>query len=130
MVRLNDQRFRLLSDRMPRPVAYIDNNQCFQYANRAHDHWYGSDQKEIRGRHVRVVLGNEAYEVLRPHLEYALAGTTAEYETCLPNMDGGERYVQVTCLPDIDETGSVAGCFIMAEDITARKEAEMAFAAA
>ena len=76
------------------------------------------------------MLGNEAYEVLRPHLEYALAGTTAEYETCLPNMDGGERYVQVTCLPDIDETGSVAGCFIMAEDITARKEAEMALAAA
>ena len=129
LVRRDNQRLRLFADALPQPVAYVDQDQCLQFNNRAYDQWFGSNQEEIKGSHVRDLFGAEAYGVLRSYLENALAGGNAKYEARWPGVDNYERRCQISCRADIDETDAVAGCFILVQDTTARTAIDPALAA-
>ncbi len=127
-IRRRELRLRLLTDALPLLISYVDKDQRYQFNNRAYENWFGHSQEETKGRHVKDVLGSEAYQVLLPHVENALAGNTIDYEARVPYKDGGERYIHATYVPDIDRNGSIEGFFVLVEDITARKQAELVLA--
>jgi PAS domain S-box-containing protein len=78
----------------------------------------------MHGKHLREVLGEEAWISVRPHVERALAGEVVTYDTEIANPMGGRRWISVTYTPDFGPGGEVRGFVVLVVDITARKQAE------
>jgi PAS domain S-box-containing protein len=113
-----------LVDALPQLVAYIDADQRYRFNNRAYQEWFGFRVEELTGRHMRDVLGEEAYEVVRPHVEAALAGREVTYEAYAPYKSGGGRHIEARYVPFRPAPdGLVRGFFVLVSDISERRRA-------
>ena len=120
----DEGRLRLILNSIPAPVSYVDTSQRFRYNNGAYDHWVGRPHLELYGSHMREVLGEKAYAVVRPYAERALAGESVSFEEELEYADGLRRFVNVSYIPDFDELGRVRGFVALVRDLSERKHAE------
>lgn len=120
----SDQKVRQLASSLPAYVAYVDAHQRYTFVNETYAHGFMLATHEIVGRSVREVLGADAYASIRSHLELALRGERVRFEGRLRIPSDGERFLEVTYVPDRRPDGSVAGCFVSAIDLTERKRAE------
>ncbi len=124
-LRRSEERLRLLTDALPVLISYVDENQCYRFSNREYEKWFGHPREDVQGRHLKQVLGEEAYAALRPRVEAALSGEWVTFEEFIPYERAGRRYVRVSYIPDWQE-GKVRGCFALIEDMTDRRQAEEA----
>lgn len=108
---------------LPMQFAYIDAGRCYRFNNRAHHATCTEPDAAYFGRSVRDVLGVHVYRQVEPYLDQALAGRRADFELRLP-VGEAFRDLAVSYLPDVAEGGQVKGLFVLADDITARKQAE------
>lgn len=108
---------------LPMQFAYIDANRCYRFNNRAHHAICPGPDRANFGRSVRDVLGEHVYCQVEPYLDQALAGQRVEFELRLP-VGAAFCDLAVSYLPDVAEGGLVKGLFVLADDITARKQAE------
>lgn len=116
---------QLLIDAMPVLISYIDSEHRYRFNNRTYELWFGSTREALRGRHMREVLGDAAYERVLPSVEQALAGNPVHLEAELDYKGAGRRQVDVRYLPHRIE-GNVDGFIVVVEDITDRKRSERA----
>ncbi|URD49005.1 PAS domain-containing protein [Chroococcidiopsis sp. CCNUC1] len=115
----------LITNTVPALIAYVDLNQRYRFVNRTYEQWFGHPATEICGRHIRQVLGEAAYEKIRPYVEQALAGRAVRYESQVPYQDGGVRYIEAVYIPQFDSRGQVEGFVSLVSDMTDRKRAEL-----
>jgi len=121
-----DRRLRVITDAVPALISYVDSAYRYRLANLAYEHWFGQPREEIPGRHVREVLGEGAWEQVRPHMERALRGELVSFEAELPYEGSGPRWVHVIYAPDRDADGNVNGFAVLVTDIGPAKAAERA----
>jgi PAS domain S-box-containing protein len=115
---------RLIIDSLPALISYVNSDQRYTFVNRAYTEQFHSDLSAIIGRTVREVLGEEKYRGVQPRLEAALRGEAQRYEFDLRALSGGEsRHNEVTYVPHRLDNGAIAGCFVIATDITEREQA-------
>jgi signal transduction histidine kinase/ActR/RegA family two-component response regulator len=76
------------------------------------------------------VLGEAAYERLKPHVNAALQGQREAFEAEIPYKDGGIRFIHAEYVPDEDRDNVVRGFYVLVTDITQTKRAELALRAA
>jgi len=107
-----------IADALPVLISYVDADLRYQFNNREYEQWFGLAREELRGRTLAEVVGDAAFEVVRPHVERALAGEPVEYETLIPYRHAGERWVRATYTPDIDGDGRVRGYYALVVDIS------------
>lgn len=117
------RRFRLLIDRLPALIGYWDKDMRNVIANDAYVEFFGMSPGEIRGRHIREVLGEAVYALNLPYIEGALAGREQLFERTLVDARGATRYTQASYIPDIVDD-EVQGFYVLVTDVTARVEAE------
>jgi PAS domain S-box-containing protein len=96
----------------------------YLFANRACVEFMGLPRERIVGQDVRTVLGAEAFEAIRPHVEAVLRGEVVEFETEVPYRQGGPRFMHVRYVPDHTATGEVCGWFASISDVSEQKRAE------
>jgi PAS domain S-box-containing protein len=111
---------RVITDTLPMLIASVDREHRYLWNNAAYQTWFGQPRDSLAGRHMRDVLGPDAYEAIRPHVEQALAGRTVHFETRLDYASGGSRDVSVTYVP-MRTGGETAGMVVFVEDVTQRK---------
>ena len=116
---------RGVADALPVLLAYIDRNQRYRFNNRAYEEWFGHRREDLAGKHMREVLGEAAYEGLRPMVERVLQGEKHSFEQFVPYKDGGPRHVAIDYVPD-RRGDTIAGFFALVRDISERKRAEQA----
>ena len=119
----NEERLRLITENIPALISYIDAKQVFRFNNKTYEDWLGVPRAQITGRPVKEVLGEQAYEKFRPHIEAALSGKRVSFETELPR-NGAVRHVQGTYVPQRGKQGEVLGIYGLVSDITQLKRAE------
>ncbi len=125
-LRQSEEKLRLLTDALPVLISYIDSEQRFRFNNRHFEAWFGRARSEFSGKHVRKVIGESAYERIRPHLERALSGSPARYEAVVEDFRGERKFIEGVYVPHFDRQGKVLGCFALISDITNRKHTEIA----
>ncbi|RPH36925.1 MAG: PAS domain S-box protein, partial [Planctomycetota bacterium] len=123
-VRAGAQQLRLIADALPSRISYVDREWRYVFTNRAYEEWFGCAAAGLVGKHIWEVLGDEAFEVLRPYAERALRGERVEYEALFPFKVGGARWMSTNYVPDVRPDGTIAGFFVLATDISARKRSE------
>ncbi len=120
-------RTRNIADNLPVLIAYLDKEQRYQFTNQHYQTQWGIDPQAMLGRTVHEVFG-EASRSWQGDLELALSGVRVHYERT-SHLHGSDEHFLVDLVPDIDDEGKVQGTYLMAMDITARKNAELKQAA-
>lgn len=119
------RRLRQLIDSVPAMVSYWDRGLCNVVANEAFIEFFGKTPAEIRGRHLREVLGEDLFGLSQGHVERVLAGAKQVFEHTLTDRHGGTRHVETNYIPNIVR-GEIDGFYVQVTDVTARVEAERA----
>lgn len=112
----SEARLRLLADSLPALVGYVDREDRFRFANRAYETWFG--MRDVAGRTVREVWGDERYAIIQPNMARALAGERVTFEYRFADSRGQERQVLAEYVPDVDAQGAVRGFFVLGTDVT------------
>jgi PAS domain S-box-containing protein len=123
-MRVTEGQLQIVADTLPGLIAYIDAEQRYRFNNRAYWEWFGYSTPDMRGRHIKELLGDSAYEMILPYVEAALAGHTVKFEQIIPYKGAGNRHVVVCYIPDCAADGEVKGFFAVTRDITTEKDRE------
>src|SRR3954464_6680200 len=120
---MNSALLRVLAEKLPATLAYCDTSECCQFANRAHEQWFGVAPEAIIGKHTREFLG-PFYALSKAHIDAALQGHEQVFEREMPDPAGGPtRFAQIQYIPHLVD-GTVQGICVLGVDITRRKRAE------
>ena len=125
-----EQRIRLFANAVPTMMSYIDEQEHYQFVNRAYRTTFGRNGKQILGRALRTVLGEAEHAYRRPYIDRALRGSTVVFDLTLPSADGEPRFGLATYVPHRDQKGKVIGFFALIQDITERRRAQRILEAA
>jgi PAS domain S-box-containing protein len=119
-----ENELRTIADALPVLIASVDSQQRYRFNNKAYLQWFGYSAKEVEGKHIREVLGETAYEGIRPYIEAVLSGQQITFESKVPYKDGGTRYISATYVPQVGSQGEIEGYVGLVSDISDRKAAE------
>jgi len=108
---------------LPAMVGYWDSELRNRMANHAYIEFFGKTPEELRGTHIRELLGPELYEQSLPYIEGALTGGTQLFDRKMHTPSGEVRYTQVSYIPDVIDD-EVRGFFVLVTDITERRQIE------
>ncbi len=125
-LRRSERQLQLILDGGPTLISYVDAGFRYRWVNRSYESRFCQAREQIRGRHVREVQGDAAWEVLRPYGQRALEGRTVLYEGQLAPPGAAAGWVRATCTPDFDESGKVLGFVVHATEISDVKRGEAA----
>jgi diguanylate cyclase (GGDEF)-like protein/PAS domain S-box-containing protein len=107
------------------PIAYVDRDQRYQFANKAFADWLGKRVDEIVGREVIEVLGRELYQLYHAYVEAAIGGERTGYERQLFSTVRGGIWIRVDYYPDRSAQGHVRGFLITYTDVDQLKRLEL-----
>jgi len=118
----SERQMRTIADALPPLIAFVDVQGRYRFANAAYENHFGLAAESIIGHRIVDVVGREAYASIAPHLNKALAGEALSYELELANLVNNKtEFKQVTYVPEINESGEVLGCHVLAVDVTEQK---------
>ncbi len=124
-LRQREDEMRLITNAVPALISYVDAQQRYRFNNRGYEEWHGISASDIYGKTIKEVVGESVYESIHPYVEAVLSGAQVTYETHLQYKDGAIRYVNVSYVPQFN-SDEVVGFVALIQDITERKEAEIA----
>ena len=119
----SESRMRAITDNIPALVAQLDLNQRYLFANSYFSQMFGINSKDMIGRTIREIRGEEVYAHLEPHIQNVLKGNADSFEGS-SIVNGQEYYYQSYYVPDRDSAGNVKGFYSLTFDITPQKVAE------
>jgi diguanylate cyclase (GGDEF)-like protein/PAS domain S-box-containing protein len=99
------------------PIAFVDKERRFQFANESMMEWNGSQSESIIGKRVGEVFDPHVYEKFMPHLDRALAGTETVFEREIGAPDGNRRWARLRCVPQRNSAGSIDGFYVVVFDV-------------
>ncbi|WP_353259917.1 PAS domain S-box protein [Prochlorothrix hollandica] len=109
-------------------IALLDCNYIYRVVNQAYLKRLNKHYSDIVGHSVDEILGNSTqFKVIKQNLDRCLAGETVQYETWLEYPCPGHYFLSVTYTPYRDLKGNVANIIASIRDLTALKQAEIAF---
>ena len=119
------RQYQLVMDALPVLIGYVDQEQKYQFTNRAYEAWFNQKPEELLGRTVREVVGEAAYEATQDYIERALAGEALDFEARMPYREDFVKHIRTSFVPDV-QAGRVAGFYSLVSDVTEQVEAREA----
>jgi PAS domain S-box-containing protein len=113
-----------IADALPVLIAYLDTQERYTFVNKALAEWFGLPRKEILGRTMREVIGDEAYRARQPMISAALAGERQWFAAGFDHRTRGQLAVQSEYIPQKSASGQVDGLVILVQDVTEQRIAE------
>jgi PAS domain S-box-containing protein len=123
VLRDRTEELRMLTDAMPMMISYLSSDQRIQFNNFAFERISGLTSEQIKGKHLREVVGVEAYERVQPYIETTLRGTRVHFEEQITTMDGAYWWL-IHFLPRVNTNGAALGFYALITDITDLKQSE------
>lgn len=115
-------RFRMVTNSIPFLLAYLDRDITYRFINEPFCQWFGLPRSAILGAPMRAMVGEEAYELARPHIQKALAGEKTSLTNRFRHADGSVHIARSTYIPDRQPDGQVRGFISSIDDITYQEE--------
>ena len=122
----NAEELRLIANAVPALLSYLDVEARYVWCNEGYRRAFGYTAEQIRGKHVREVLGIAGWESVRPHLTRALSGEPVTFENRVLLQNGALYEGHVWFAPHRDANGAVCGVVVMVNDVTDQKATERA----
>jgi diguanylate cyclase (GGDEF)-like protein/PAS domain S-box-containing protein len=117
-------RMRAIADSVPAVIAYVNRDERVEFTNAGFDRMLGLAPGAAVGSDLRTALGEAGYARLQPLIQAVLRGERGRVEDV--HSEDRRRHQMIDYLPDLDADGLIAGFYVLAMDISERKEAELA----
>jgi PAS domain S-box-containing protein len=117
-------------DETPFMLTRCSRDLRYRFASAAYAESIGRHPRDLVGKPIVEIMGEEGFATIRPYVEAVLRGTRVEYEADVHFKGLGPRSLQVIYTPDVDADGVVQGWIASILDISARKNADVARASA
>jgi PAS domain S-box-containing protein len=117
-LRDSEDRLRAVTDIVPVMLMRCDEQERFEFANRAYLERRGLKFDELVGRPIREVVGEVGYAQIKPYIDRVLRGEEVHYQLVLPYPEFGDRHLSVAYVPERDAQGRVRGWVGSVTDIT------------
>jgi PAS domain S-box-containing protein len=121
-LRDSEQQLRLLADSLPALISYVDSEECYRFANKTYETFFGISRELIPGKRLIEVVGDAYYDQIKGYIKRARAGEMVSYEATMPGEK--PRHLSVNLAPNIDQNSQVQGFYVLAIDISDRKQLE------
>jgi PAS domain S-box-containing protein len=121
-LRKSEINFKKIVDILPQLVSYIDRDLRYRFVNAAYSSFFSA--RDLVGLTVPEVIGAEAFEITREHVQQVFEGKTVHYGALLPYPVMGERFVDAYLIPDYSGSGEVEGYYAILNDLTHLKKIE------
>jgi len=115
--------FHLVMDSVPVGLAFLDRRSLIEEANAGYWALLGQPADDESYRRLPDLLPEATYHQLVPASRQALAGHATRVEIAHRRDDGEVRSLEIRFSPQVDRR-EILGLVMLADDITARKEAE------
>ncbi|WP_375738615.1 hybrid sensor histidine kinase/response regulator NahK/ErcS' [Pseudomonas boanensis] len=112
---------RLITDHVPALIAYLSAELVYEFTNKVYEEWYRWPRGAMLGQRLRDVHSEEHWRRLEPYVERALAGESLSFEVAETNLNGQERFMLRSYVPNRLANGEVVGIFVLIRDITERR---------
>src|SRR5688572_5250961 len=119
----NEQRYRSLFDHHPDAVASLDSEGRFVSANASAEALTGYRLDELKGTSFMQIVVPENRERALERFRAVMGGSARRYEGAIRHKSGRNVEVALTDLP-IVVNHDVVGVYLIARDLTARRELE------
>jgi len=118
---------RLITDRMPTFVSYMDTDRKYRFVNKAFTKWFDKTFDEIEGKtRAELFVDPKLYDYISPFEDRALNGESVSFELTLTKPNGDYINLDTEYKPDFDpSTGKVRGVIGVGQDVTERKRTLM-----
>jgi PAS domain S-box-containing protein len=113
----------VLFDHLPAMMALWDRDLRNVIANQAYVEWFGITPEQMKGIHIREVLGEDVFAMNLPYMRLALAGEEQLFQRTLVDTAGRTRHTQASYVPEVVD-GEVLGFYVLVTDVTPRVEAQ------
>lgn len=121
-----EEELRLITNAVPVLISYIDAQHCYRFNNKGYEELFGLTASETYGKHIREVLGESVYQLIRPYIEAVMSGEQVTFENQVIDKNGRYHDVSTTYIPQFSQHGQVEGFVALVRDITEQKQAEAA----
>ena len=129
-LRESENRIRLITDTIPVLIGYLDADRRYRFVNQKYEEWFGMPAETFLDHAFGEWLEPALAQRLHQHVEVALSGqsTHVEFELVTPVE---RRYARAYFIPHIpphleSEAARAVGCFVLTEDLTEYRQAQMA----
>ena len=121
----NERFIKAITDAMPGTVGYWNRELRCRFANQAYLAWFGKRPEDIVGNTMLALLGAPLFALNEGHIRAALAGERQDFERTLRKADGTTAQTWIHYIPDLDAYGEVMGFFVLVNDVTQFKMAQV-----
>ena len=112
-------------ENFPQPLSYLAPDGHYRYANRAFGELVKKRGADIIGASADQVFPEQARERMLEAFQSALSGTQLRTEHALDLPHGDHQWLAVDWLPDEDESEGIRGVYILTQDISEAKRAQL-----
>ena len=105
-------------------IAVIDKNHIYSLVNNAFLEQRGLSRNQVVGKHVKDVIGSQAYEEVLSYIKQAFNGKIITYEMDLTYENIGKRNLFIKYIPIFYSDSEINSVIAIISDITMIKNAE------
>jgi two-component system CheB/CheR fusion protein len=121
-----ERQLRFITDSAPVLIAHCDLEHRFKFVNRPYAARFGLEPADLIGRRIPEILGQQAYDTIKPYLVRTLAGKRVDVEVEVPYERLGHQFMRFAYEPELDEHGGVIGYVAAIINVSDRRRAEEA----
>ncbi|WP_144172500.1 NahK/ErcS family hybrid sensor histidine kinase/response regulator [Pseudomonas sp. Kh13] len=122
----HQHQIRLITDHVPALIAYLNADLVYEFTNKVYEEWYCWPRGVMLGQSLREAHSEQHYQRLEAYVARALAGESVTFEFAETNINGQERYMLRSYVPNRLANGDVVGIFVLIRDITERRNTAQA----
>ena len=122
-LRAMQERLQLMSDALSIMAFYCDEQQQCRYSNTAFRTWLHLDADQVNGRHLKELLGEDAFKSMENFVEEALRGGAVHMEWS-HQFRFAQCHIEGDLIPHKNPGGQVLGFIGLLADVGARKPPE------
>jgi PAS domain S-box-containing protein len=115
---IDEGKLLAILDAIPARIAFMSPEGRYLYVNREFAERIGIPAEEFVGKTIADILGEDAYQALKPFRDRALAGQSVDWEGWLHYPKFGFCYTRHICTPYVQDDGTVDGYFVVVRDRT------------